>query len=154
MRNSKDFFAYTGGLFEREILGECIFVWDKYSSYIKCIELVKANQPRGWNPSDPPTVAANDLHALVVEALNLEDYDSVKLYTALHSPLDFYHGVDCFVEYNGRVATIDLTVNRYKDVYKANFILHEHEVYNEQGKVNQEALRLKARDIANCLRAA
>jgi hypothetical protein len=144
--------CYTGNLFETEILFECAVVWDNYISYAKCIELVKSSQPRGWDPTDPPSVAGNDLHALVVEALDT-DYSEVKLYTALHSALDQFHGVDCFIEYQGRYATIDLTINPYKDSYKADFVLQESDIYNNEGKVNQKTLRIKAQAIAHRLQA-
>lgn len=144
--------CYTGSLFEEEILAECIFEWNTYVDYAKCIELVKANQPKFWNPCDPPTAAANDLHALIVEALN-EQYDNVRLFTALRTPLDRYHGVDCFVEYGKKIVTIDVTINSHKQDYKADFILSENDIYNDEGKVNQTGLRLKAQIMAKALAA-
>lgn len=144
--------CYTGSMFETEVLAECIFSWDNYVPFMKCVELVKANQPRRWNPSRPPTISANVLQYLVAEALGLsEDRDQVKLYTALRSPLDRFHGVDCFVEYNNKIATIDLTVNPHKDSYKADFVLSENDTYDEEGKINRSALRLKAQAIARRL---
>jgi len=146
--------CYTGSLFESEILAECTCVWDNdksYKPYMVCVELVKKNQPKHWDPSSPTSRAANDLHALVVEALKLQDYDCVKLYTALHSPLDRWHGVDCFIEYNGKIVTIDLTVNPHKTDYKANVVLHEADVYNSEGRVNKKRLRYKAQTIAELL---
>lgn len=144
--------CYTGNLLETEILAECVVIWNNYIPFAKCIELVKSSQPRSWDPCDPPSVAGNDLHALVVEALNV-DYSDVKLYTALHSALDQFHGIDCFVEYNGQIATIDITTNPHKDYYKADFILQESDIYNDEGKVNQKTLRIKAQAIAHHLQA-
>ena len=145
--------CYTGSMFETEILAECLVVWDNYLPYNQCIELVKKNQPKSWNPADPSSAAGNDLQALIVEALGIDDYDEVKLYTALHSPLDRYHGVDCFIEYQDRRITIDLTVNIYKDAYKADFIISEEDVYDEEGKINLKKLRPKAQAIALALTA-
>src|SRR6185369_4444565 len=86
------------------------------------MDLVRKNQP--CDPSDPDPRCANDLHALIAEKLGLDDFSELKLYTAVGSPLDFWHGIDGFFEFRGHVLTIDLTVNSHKDSGKANMIVH------------------------------
>lgn len=142
--------GYTGRTFEEEILLRCLWVWNGYVSYHKSMVMVKEFQP--WDPTDPSSPAANDLHTLVVEALGIEDYSAVKLYTAVSSPLDVFHGIDCFVEWEGIVVTIDLTANCKKDSYKADLVIHEDNVYTEDGRVNQLQLQRIGQEIARLLR--
>lgn len=140
---------YTGKLLEQEILLQTKAKWDgEYVSFQRSMEMVKESQ--SWDPTDPSSVAGNDLHALIVEELE-EDYSSVKLFSALESPLDFFHGVDAFVEWRNAVVTIDITANPCKDSYKADIILYIDDIYKEDGKVNLLALRRVAQEIKRLL---
>jgi len=51
--------------------------------------------------------------------LGLDDYSKLKIYTAIGSHLDVYHGVDAFfeVEINGKLhrVTLDVTFNKNKE---------------------------------------
>ncbi|SRR6056297_1359886 len=116
--------GYTGRIFEEEVLGEIHLSWDGdgYMTYNKALEYVKENQE--WDPTDPDTRTANDLHALTALDLEIEDWNKLLLYNAVSSPLDYYHGVDCFFEFEGEIVTIDLTVNPSKVIYKADLVLH------------------------------
>ena len=114
--------GYTGRLFEEEVLGEIHLSWDGYMTYRDSVKYVKEHQE--WDPTDPSTDKANDLHALVAIDLDLEDFDELKLYNALDTPMDYFHGVDCFFEFEGEIVTIDLTVNPSKITYKADLVLH------------------------------
>jgi hypothetical protein len=119
----------TGHLFESQVLGECRVKWDgSYRSYASSMELVRANQP--GDPMDPATRTANDLHALVAEQLGLDDYAKLGFYTAVRSPLDFFHGVDAFFEFQGVVVTMDLTLNPHKDEAKAHIVIHPKDLEN------------------------
>lgn len=137
--------GYTGTLLEEEVLLECLWSGDGgYVPYHQSVKMVKKHQP--WDPADPSSRAANNLQVLIAEALGAEDYSEVKLYTAVGSALDKFHGVDAFVEWMGFVVTIDLTANLLKDVYKADIIIHEDEIYD------QEQLWIVAEQIAQLLR--
>ncbi|MEK7621833.1 MAG: hypothetical protein AAB415_01510 [Patescibacteria group bacterium] len=116
--------GYTGHLFEEEVLGTGWASWDlrNYVPFDEALTLVRSHQ--NWNPSDPTTRRANDLHAEVALALELENWQELCFFSALKSPLDFFHGVDGFFEFRGRVVTIDLTTNPHKDRAKARFVLH------------------------------
>lgn len=116
--------ALTGRLFEYEVLGEvaagCVNEEDiKYIPYRLATEQVKANQPTTWDPTDPPTDFANDLHAHVALQLGLDDWSELKIYNSVGQALDIFHGVDAFFEFQGKLCTLDLTT-RDKGGYKAD----------------------------------
>jgi hypothetical protein len=114
---------WSGTEIEEEVLGHALVVWDgAYLPFGKSLELVKAHQP--CDPSDPEAGFANDLHASVALALGLEDWSELKLFTAVGSPLDFFHGVDAFFELRGKIVTIDVTINPNKCVAKADMVLN------------------------------
>ncbi|MCR4279667.1 MAG: hypothetical protein NUV78_02955 [Candidatus Zambryskibacteria bacterium] len=115
--------CFTGSEIEEEVVGRCMLKWNgKHVPYQQSMRSVMANQP--WDPSDPEPKFANDLHASVALALKLDDWSRLKLYTAVGSPLDYYHGVDCFFEFEGLIVTIDVTVNPNKLEYKADLVLN------------------------------
>lgn len=60
----------------------------------KLFEVVKRSQFKNFDPCDPPTHFANDLHASIVEEMGV-DYSSLEYYPATSSHLD-YTGVDAF----------------------------------------------------------
>ena len=121
--------AYTGRLFEEEVLGEIHVSWNGYMTYRDSVKYVKEHQE--WDPTDPDTDKANDLHALVAIDLDLEDFDELKLYNALNTPMDYFHGVDCFFEFLGEIVTIDLTINPEKIFYKADLVVHPDDLEEE-----------------------
>jgi len=142
---------YTGHLFEEEVLGKCRWTSKDYIPFRKAMDIVKKNQ--AVDPTDPKSGAANDFHALVCEELGVDDYTEVSLYTSVGSPLDYYHGVDAFVEWKGAFVSIDLTLDKGKVEYKADIILHEDDVYTKEGSVNRERLHLVAHHAALLLEA-
>ncbi len=139
----------TGHLFEEEAFG-CVRsaarANGEYKPYRQALEEVKANQP--WDPTDPNVRFANDLHALVALVLGLIDWAELRIYTAIGSDLDRWHGIDAFFEFGGARVTLDVTLNRHKlDYgYKADFIVGEEAV--ENASVRQE----RAQEIAHELR--
>ena len=114
--------GYTGRLFEEEVLGHCGGSWSGYMTYHQSLDFVKNNQI--WDPTDPSSRTANDLHSHVALELGLEDWSELKFYSALKTPLDLFHGVDGFFEFRGTVVTIDVTININKQKYKADLIFH------------------------------
>ena len=114
---------FTGGEIEEEVIGHALVSWDgNYVPFNRSMMVVKAHQP--WDPSDPEPRFASDLHASVALALNLDDWSELRFYTAVGSPLDFFHGIDCFFEFRGLIVTIDLTVDPKKLVGKADLVLN------------------------------
>lgn len=140
--SNKDF--YSGHMFEYEVLGvaaKSVTQEDiKYIPYRQAIEQVKTTQNTDWDPTDPPTDIANDLHASVALALKIEDWSELKFYSSIGRALDFYHGVDAFFEYRGCVCTIDLTL-KDKNGYKADVEVTPKDL-------EKDALRYVAGDIA------
>lgn len=121
-------FGLTGTLLEEEVFTKIEIKWEGYMKYQDSLSQVINNQPHDWNPSDPPTRAGSDLYTRV--AMSLEEIigdfnwsDELKLYTALKSPLDFYHGIDGMFSFRGKIVTIDVTMNPHKDRYKADVIV-------------------------------
>lgn len=115
---------YTGHMLEWDVFGACLWKYEEGSDYIpyrKAMAWVKRSQP--WDPTDPEPEVANALHAFVCMALSVRDWSRVTLYTAVGSPLDRWHGRDAFIEFRGRVVTIDVTQNTHKDSHKADIIL-------------------------------
>ncbi len=120
--------GYTGGLVEEELLGGHKKVdWDKKRFWTKedAIEFAKNNQPEEWGKVDDPKPRfANDMHALIADRLELDDYSNLKIYNATGTPLDLFYGVDLFLEYQDQIVTIDITLNKSKTEYKADFIFN------------------------------
>jgi hypothetical protein len=158
--HNEELSGYTGTLFEDEFIPLCGWkaaaertTWlleklndkekgEREKAKEEAYKIAKENQPDGWNPSDPNYKMANNLHALVAEALGLDDYSELKLYTSRGTTLDKYCGVDAFFEYKCVRHTLDLTLNGYKqNGHKANTIL-----YIKEG--TEEELMLYANDIA------
>lgn len=122
----------TGRLFEWSVLGNPLATPENlrgYMPYNRAMTLAK--NLAVWDPTDPAPRQANNLHFYVCEALGVEDYSQVRFYSALGTPLDFYHGVDCWVEFGGRVVTIDLTANIHKDHHKADVVVHPEDLEDE-----------------------
>ena len=131
-----------GKFFEGAVLGECTASWDGYMSYKEAMCAVRQAQP-GGDPTDPVKDTASDLHVFVCEELGCDDYSFVKFFTAIGSPLDFFHGVDAWFEFNGRVVTIDVTLNPNKEKPKADLV-----ILGQDDGISRETLRLSAKQIA------
>ncbi len=135
--------GYTGRLFEEEVLLKCHFSWKGYIPFRESVRLVEANQP--WNPADPSTRGASDLHTQVAMALELENWDELRLFSALRTPLDIFHGVDAFFEWQGRVVTLDLTCNQKKDGYKADLMIRPEDSDDDWNRVGHSIATLLQR---------
>ncbi len=126
VRSARD--GYTGGLFERDVVGKCRYAGTmQYVPFRQAMEEVKKLQP--WDPSDPELPTANDLHASIATELRLDDWSELKLFTAVGSPLDQFHSIDAFVEFRGKVVTIDLTVSRFKGEYRADITVDPDDIF-------------------------
>lgn len=124
--------GYTGRLYEEEFFGVCAGRARGYMTWRESMAFAKEFQPKGWNPSEPNTKMANNLHARVCMAIEERicedlDWEKVKLFSAIGTPLDWYHGIDAWFEFEGTVVTIDLTVDQNKQSSKANLVIHPGE---------------------------
>ena len=65
----------------------------------------------------PSAPLLRDIKEALIDQWNLSDKeaDELKLYTAVGSPLDFFHAVDAFIEYKGEIITLDLTLRPESD---------------------------------------
>ena len=117
--------SYTGRELELDLLGEAVKpaarYEGKYRNFREAEELVKRNQPDGWDPSDPPvnpTAFPGDLYFVVSEVFkqeleheladaevgprllkNLElvaESGKLEFWNATGSDLDQNHGTDAF----------------------------------------------------------
>lgn len=142
--------GYTGRLFEEEVLGTLHIVWsrERYVPFVEALRLAKVNQ--SWDPSDPSLRVANDLHAEVALALGLDDWRELRLFSAVNSPLDFFHGVDGWFEFRGRVVTMDVTVNRRKLSAKADLVIRPDDL---ELAVMSATARLVAKALTRALMA-
>lgn len=136
----------TGRLFEYEVLAICHTSWDghTYMPFQQSLRLIRENQP--WDPTDPSTRQGEDLHCRVALALGLEDFSELSLLSAIGTPLDLFHGVDAVFQWKGRIVTVDLTTNPYKDSYRADVILRpEDESDSWQSAASEIARRLQSK---------
>ena len=46
----------------------------------------------------------------------------------MRTPLDRFHGTDAFLVFEGRVVTIDVTLNSDKDTWKADIVFNPKEM--------------------------
>ncbi len=101
----------------------------RYIPYAASIKLAKDHQP--WeDPIEPSPVFAKKLRDAVLRAmprLPQELHKNLKFYTSVGSPLDQYHGVDAFIEFDvaGKDPvriTLDITMKPKKDDWKADIL--------------------------------
>lgn len=67
--------------------------------YLECLRECLLHQPAFWNPCKPPTELARVLRYWVVKHFAESEQKRLGLYVAVGTPLDFWHGVDCFFYY-------------------------------------------------------
>lgn len=91
-----------------------------YLSFNHSLDIAKRFQDD--DPLNPQKELARDLRLEVADMLGLmeeEDLERIRFYSSTDTPLDWYHGTDCFVEYvdkNGEahLFRFDLTENPQK----------------------------------------
>lgn len=124
----------TGQLFEWEVVGRRKFAFDgHYLKWREALNWVIRNQSMIDNdPLEPNTLMLSDLQFTVADTIGV-DANEIRIYSALGSAFDFFHGVDIFIAYEGKIVTIDLTVNESKRAsgYKADIILSERDFEKE-----------------------
>lgn len=141
----EDWDGLTGRLAEEAIAPPCTSDCNGCKSYSELIKMIKKSQPLGWNPFDPGTKIANDLHWHIAQALRV-DCKEVGLYTTLGIVMDL-DGVDLLVEAEAGIVTIDITVNSEKKEYRADFI------FNVNNDTDPERLQDFGRKVAEALKS-
>lgn len=151
-------FEQTGGLFEWQFIGNVETDKPEYQKELqklqeeavkkgatngfipreKAVELARKFQP--YDPTNPGRKFhfARDIRISLLDLMinkglineSEEDQDRVKFYTAVNTPLDKFHGIDAFIEFedkNGKKYTItfDLTLNSQKQAYKSDIVVSE-----------------------------
>lgn len=137
--------GYTGRLLETDMFGERFSGQSgraaEYKEYEDALEEVKKDYP--WDPTDPMPRFANNLHAEVAQELGLEDWSELKLYTAVGSALDRYHGVDAFFEYGDGRVTLDVTKNPAKaEGYKPGVMIIGEEEFDYPVRRAETAIKI------------
>ncbi|MGB8815947.1 MAG: hypothetical protein WCC74_01755 [Minisyncoccia bacterium] len=95
----------------------------RYVSYGKSIILVKCNQQKKWDPHYPHTKVARALFTSVASWLGVgKKTRELRIFVAIGTPLDLFHGVDLFFEYRHQIVTIDLKLKPRKGI-KAHFLI-------------------------------
>jgi len=99
--------------------------YEYWMNYRDSLNLAKKFQPidksepgrKRVDPANPNAPLLRDIKEALIDQWNLsdEEADNLKLYTAVGSPLDFFHKVDAFVEYRGDIITLDLTLRSEDD---------------------------------------
>jgi len=143
----------TGHLFEWQFIGEIDVKSHKYQKELKklqeeaaketknnfipfekSMELAKKFQP--FDPTHPNKPFARDIRISLLDLMinkgliaeNEKDQDRVKFYTAVKTPLDIFHDIDAFIEFQDSdnkkyLITFDLTLNPNKLGYKSDIVV-------------------------------
>lgn len=131
--------GYTGQLFEDEVLGSCVVSWSGYMAFKEAKRFARDNQPK---------VMCNHacrFRQAVASVMSVE-LEKVSIFTAVGTPLDKFHSIDGWFEFDGLTVTFDVTLSTHKVRYKADVVVH---------LAHPEAdLDYAARDIANAFKWA
>jgi hypothetical protein len=150
---AEDFFKMLSG-------SEDVAATKGFLPFQKAVRFVKTFQP-GTDPTMPSTKVARDLLDFVAEELDIdpdsEEAEELKFYTAVGSPLDRFHGVDAFIEYEDKRALIDVTMNpkkRFEDSSGNRIIMEQLPDYGvkEERADYERELRKYARAVVKILR--
>lgn len=134
---------YSGYAFEEMVLGRSSFGCFKsnniggckYLSFKEAIKMAKNIQSKlGWNSKKPPTRIAQYLYSNIVFMFKNRKRN-LKFFSSVGTPLDLYHGVDCFFclkdKKRDNIVTIDLTINHRKIKSKADIILSPNDIRDD-----------------------
>ncbi len=142
-----------------------------YTPYRQAMEQVLIN-PLGYKTKetfDPPSEWMRDVHYQICQKLHLQDWSALKVFPALGTAADKWHGIDAVIQYTDPETkeavnvTIDFTLNKSKeDGYKADIIITDtgaraHEEYKldlgfdipdmeHASKAEDQVLEAKRRD--------
>ncbi len=135
------FFAKSGPEWERRFFGCSAdqFPLPKYEALHNSFDtVVRIQAERGWDPSNPSTEISKRLFDCVGRMLKPTDASDLRLYCALGTALDIYHGADGFLRIRTHVVLLDLTVRRDK-VQRKSVIFRKSDKSNKRiGKVAEQ----------------
>lgn len=98
-----------------------------YISFKDALDLVRKYQPKKEKQkgrvelNNPQKPFLDDLRLEIIEGLGLkkdEEKDGLMVYTSDGSPLDYLHGADFIVDWNGKIMTADISMKEQKDARK------------------------------------
>ncbi len=112
------------------------------------LDAIRRHRKLQWNPKTPSTPMAKELHNCVRSYLPADMQDSLRLYCALGSSLDFWHGVDGFFMTDEKgVATFDVSC-RNKPNVKADFLIKRRDISIYMWRTAQKiAYKLMGRQV-------
>jgi hypothetical protein len=91
---------------------------DTYQPFNEALQYVHEHQP---SPLERRSHSIKNLRSKIASLCHNE-FEPVKFYTAVDTPLDTYHGVDGFFEQGHRIVTVDISM-REKEAFKADVLL-------------------------------
>lgn len=100
-----------------------------YKNWVEAIGEVMNNENaiggEFWDPTNPSTSMARALFIRVKNSLRRDnqEHKELRLFRAIGTTLDFWHGVDGFFECTGKVVTFDLKTGNYELRKKTHFII-------------------------------
>ena len=94
----------------------------EYLPFSKSVLLVKRNQERGHKSRCPRTPFLKAMYNCIAPMLR-KGRSKLRVFVALGSSLDIFHGVDCFFDYEGKIVTVDVTISSWKERYKADVLI-------------------------------
>jgi len=171
---------YSGGQYERDYLGqadvrsqEFLREFDRrkqpsekpgfnyWMNYRDSMELAKKFQPidksdpekKRVDPVNPQAPLLRDIKEALIDQMDLSDKeaDELKLYTAVDTPLDYLHGTDAFVEYKGKIVSIDIT-KKTSDIGKKADVIITDELPTPDDPATEDEYIARVDDIANSVR--
>lgn len=120
--------GYTGRIFEWEVLGQCTVHAHGYMKYWDAVQEVMDHQAQ--NPVRPMGETSRFYDAVASELRNRGlNPAQLKVYSAVGSTLDRYHGVDGFFAFQGIVVTVDCTISPHKDETKARVLVTAEDAF-------------------------
>lgn len=138
-----------GALWEQEVFGQAACDRDQppYRQFDSALsEVLTVNWQKTvqhWDPDKPSTEIGYQLFQAVESFLPVLPQRVLRLYSAIGSALDYYHGIDGVFYWRGQKAYIDLTVNDDKISKSSHiFIFHRFDLVNIHILASKIAKRL------------
>lgn len=120
-----------GKIFELRLFGfttdgAVIFEDDEYIPFPEALEEMKNTQPVGYDPHRPTEGCNKEFFEAVQSFLFINQKD-LKLYIAVGTRLDYWHGTDAVFTLGDVHVTLDATLDVTKN-YKADFLITSEDV--------------------------
>ena len=130
MRSNFENFGLTGKLLESDYFGPSVRISAESIKFLKdfgrpaqrggvylprekSIEYVRKFYAQ--DPHNPQKPIAQELFRALLKKLSIKDAEKLSFYSAIDTPLDFFHGTDGFFELDNVRLALDLTANLNKD---------------------------------------